>query len=190
MWERTLIEGLGLWRVSKGGIHTSFKYAHINFWNYLFAFCSFLQLHGIQSFLLCLAHRKNISGWLRKSSCRSRSTMLEGRQSSSLTVGLCCAAERSIQRYSGETVKCWWGWRQEQVVESMSGKQSLDWLPGAKVMRSPSLGWLLLLMSQLFCLLSQYWITFIKGGLFFYVWVVFFLSICLCTECVPGALGG
>lgn len=133
MWERTLIEGLGLWRVSKGGIHTSFTYAHINFWNYLFAFCSSLQLHGIQSFLLCLAHRKNISGWLRKSSCRSRSTMPEGRrQSSSLTVGLCCAAERSIQRYSGETVKCWWGWRQEQVVESTSGKQSLDWLPGAR----------------------------------------------------------
>lgn len=35
-------------------------------------------MHGIQSFLLCLAHRKDISGWLRKSSYRSRNTRPEG----------------------------------------------------------------------------------------------------------------
>lgn len=145
MWERTLIEGPDLWRVSKEGIHTSFKYAHINFWNYLFAFCSSFQLHGIQSFLLCLAHRKNISGWLRKSSCRS--TVPEGRrQSSSLTVGLCCAvllrdpSSVTVGRLlnageAGDKSRLWKAYVWETVPRLA---------PRSKVMRSSSLGWLLL----------------------------------------------
>lgn len=76
-----------------------FKFS-INFCNYLFAFCSSFQLHRIQSFLLCLAHRKNISGWLRKSIYRSRSTRPERRRQCRLPGGPCRAAERSIQQYS------------------------------------------------------------------------------------------
>lgn len=135
----------------------------------MFAFCSSFQLHGIQSFLLCLAHRKTISGCLRKSSYRSRSTRPEGRRQSSLKVGLCVLLrDPSSSAAVGRLLMADEAGDRNRLWKACLESQSLDWLPGKRSRGHP-------LRVDLCCsshvtFFSVFWV---KIGLLYKKWLIF-----------------